>query len=283
MKVVEGYQRYIDDCLVARGRSAGTIRTAVFMRNTAAKFFDGVAQLEDITIEIITDYVKFLSDGGRCHNTIIGHMTYLRLVLRHYRKLGGICIDPDLVPIGRKEEVEVGFVTPEEVDKMIQASNTVRDKLIISLLYSAGLRIFELCKLKIADFGEEYFRVKGKGAKVRVCFIDERTRALLDDYMKHRLFGGVYLFATQWTTDDSYISQATVRRVVEIARRRAGIEKRITPHAFRHGFATDLLNNGVAIQDVSEMLGHANIQTTMIYRHQTHAVLLEKYRLAHTV
>lgn len=279
MNIAEAYDRYIDDCLVAKGRSRMTIRGLTFDRAIATRHF-GEKELSEITIEDLTSFSRFLR-ATRCNNTVVRHMTYLRLVLRHYRSLGGECLSPDLVPVGRMEDTVAEYVTPAEVRRMVEACDKPDEKLIIALLFSSGVRVAELCEIKVADIYECSFRVKGKGNKVRVCFIDDRTRKLLDGYLSGRRDDNPYLFFTKWSKD--HISTLTIGRIVNKAQKLAGINRHITPHAFRHGFATDLLNGGAAIQDVSDMLGHASIQTTMIYRHQTEAVLLQRYREAHTI
>lgn len=278
MKIIEAYEAYRDERMVTQNRSYSTMSQLTYHRNSMVKFFGNV-DIETLTIEELTSYIRWLIEE-RCSNTVRNYATSLKLVLKNCRLHGLDCVNPDLIPIAKREEVKTNFVTPDEVASMISAASTIRQKLIISLLFSSGVRVSELCNIKKSDIRGDVFTVKGKGRRIRLCFIDSRTSALLNAYLLSRQDDCPYLIIS--SRFKTKVTPSTVQFIVRRIRQKAGIAKNVTPHAFRHGFATDLLENGAAIQDVSEMLGHASVQTTMIYRHISNPGLHEKYQKAHS-
>lgn len=163
---------------------------------------------------------------------------------------------------GRKLPV---VMTKEEVKKIVNASKNLKEKLVIMLLYSSGLRVSELTKLKIndLDLDERTAVVRGgKGNKDRLAILSEKWVILLKEYLKKRKAKSEYVFCNSlgWP-----ISVDSVQRMVRRTRIKAGINKNITPHSFRHSFATHLLEKGENIRKIQELLGHSNLSTTQIY------------------
>lgn len=165
-------------------------------------------------------------------------------------------------------------LTTEDVDRIIAAIDCstvkgLRDSAMLEVLYSCGLRVSELTALRLGDlfFGEGYIRVVGKGDKQRIVPISDAARDKIEMYLDERR--GVR------TSDDvlflnnrgGRLTRVMVFTVIRQAAERAGVEKRISPHTFRHSFATHLLSGGASIRQVQEMLGHENISTTEIYTH----------------
>ena len=159
-----------------------------------------------------------------------------------------------------------------------------RDHLIVELLYATGLRVGELVniKLKNIDFGAQSIKVVGKGNKERYVFYNTTTSELLKDYLKIRA-------KTQKTSNEylllndkgNKITEAKVRQIIKNTLIKTGIKNKITPHTFRHTFATDLLNAGADLVNVKELLGHASLNTTSIYTHITNDRIKEVYNKAH--
>ena len=161
----------------------------------------------------------------------------------------------------------------EEIDAMLATIDLSdpaghRNKAIIEMLYSCGLRVSELCELRIGDlfFGEGYIRVTGKGDKQRLVPISAMARERINlylDYRKNR-FRDEILFLNN---RGSKLTRVMIFTIIKQAAQRASIDKKISPHTFRHSFATHLLQGGASIRQVQELLGHENIVTTEIYTH----------------
>ena len=164
-------------------------------------------------------------------------------------------------------------LTTAEIDRLIgsiDASTTkgLRDRAILELLYSCGLRVSELCELRIGDlfFGEGYIRVTGKGDKQRLVPISAMARERIQLYLDQRRsrYRDEILFLNN---RGCKLTRVMIFTIIKQAAQRASIDKKISPHTFRHSFATHLLQGGASIRQVQELLGHENIVTTEIYTH----------------
>jgi len=158
----------------------------------------------------------------------------------------------------------------------------------LELLFSTGLRVSELAKLKRTELNLEQaeFSVRGKGSKVRVVFISNQARYWLKHYLNNRTDAELGLFVRHDRAGvgrEANLTPRSIERLVEKYRKMAGITKRITPHSLRHSFATDLLANEADLRSVQEMLGHASLTTTQIYTHVTNPRLRAVYEKAHDV
>ena len=162
----------------------------------------------------------------------------------------------------------------EEIDRIISTidhstTKGLRDRAILEVLYSCGLRVSELCELKLSDlfFGEGYIRVTGKGDKQRLVPISGIARDRIQLYLEqrhtdHRSEESVFL-----NNRGTKLTRVMIFTIIKQATQRAGITKKISPHTFRHSYATHLLEGGANIRQVQELLGHENILTTEIYTH----------------
>jgi integrase/recombinase XerD len=157
-------------------------------------------------------------------------------------------------------------LTPLELEHLRLACKTAREKAMLEFMYSTGCRVSELCVVKMSDvdFKENTVHLYGKGRKHRTSFINARCEVALDEYLKHRKGTSEYLFVSDRCPHDG-LTKAAVEKIVRQFSERSGLKKHITPHILRHTTATQAVNNGMAIEDVSKLLGHANVTTTMIY------------------
>jgi len=152
---------------------------------------------------------------------------------------------------------------------------SLRDKAILELLFSTGLRVSELCALKRDSFLEAKngeISIRGKGGKIRVVFISDTAKEALKKYLDKRGDTEEALF---------FITSRSVERMIKQRAIEAGISKKVTPHIIRHCFATDLLSNGADIRSVQALLGHSNIATTQIYTHVTDKQLRDVHKNFH--
>jgi site-specific recombinase XerD len=166
----------------------------------------------------------------------------------------------------------------------------LRDKAILELLFSTGLRVSELCSLpRELDLTRDEFTVRGKGDKVRVVFLSLEAKKAIKEYLSKRKDMDDALFIqignknkkSVEEKDSLRLTTRSVERIVKHYAIKAGISKKVTPHVIRHSFATDLLQSGADLRSVQMMLGHANIGTTQIYTHVTDKHLREVHKNFH--
>ena len=165
-------------------------------------------------------------------------------------------------------------LSTEEIDRIISSidhttTKGLRDRAILEVLYSCGLRVSELCELRLSDlfFGEGYIRVTGKGDKQRLVPISGIARDRIQLYLEVRQTNSRSEDAVFLNNRGSKLTRVMIFTLLKQAAIRAGIDKKISPHTFRHSFATHLLEGGADIRQVQELLGHENILTTEIYTH----------------
>lgn len=220
------------------------------------------------------------------------YLIAIRQFLKYIGKRGMKALPPDKIELAKMRDRQIDFLTEDELKRILEAPNekdekSLRDKAILELLFSTGLRISELCSLpRDINLDRDEISIRGKGEKVRVVFISEDARAAVKEYLSKRKDLGGGLFAPvranggKQKGDD--LTPRSMQRMIKYYAAKVGIMKRVTPHVIRHSFATDLLSNGADIRSVQVMLGHANIATTQIYTHVTDAHLREVHKKFHS-
>ncbi len=225
------------------------------------------------------------------------HLIALRGFLKYLARREIKSLDPSLIDLPHVIRKQVTFLHFDEVEEMlneidISTESGLRDRAIIELLYSGGLRVSELVGLNrdSINLDRREFVVRGKGSKDRPIFISKSAAARVADYLGARTDSLPALFLNNSNnlqavdTSGNYrrITTRSVARIVEKYARLAGITKHVSPHTLRHSFATDLLMNGADIRSVQSMLGHADISTTQIYTHVTDAHLRDIHEKFHS-
>lgn len=279
MKILEAFNSYINDVLWFQKRSESAIEHYQLYRNSLIKVV-GNKDISDLNLEDIRNWEKELYKG-RCQNTVRSYVGGLRQVLKHAKVIGYDCIDSALVIMPQRVPKTVSYVTAEEVREMIKCSSNIRTKFIVSFLYASGVRLSEMISVNRGDIKDRQFTVIGKGKKERLCFIDERTEILMNEYLATRDDVNDALFISYKLKER--VTPTNVQLIVRNAAKRAGLKKHITPHTFRHGHATNLIKNGADIRYVAQDLGHSNLANTMIYTHIEDPDLREKYEKCHTI
>ena len=292
---VKEYLEYLE---VERGSSPLTIRNYkhYLMRFTKWLEKEGIRmKLEDINPEVIRQYRVYISritDSKKKYlsrKTQGYHAIALRSLLRWLIKNDYSVMSPDKIDLPKIEERQVKFISGDQVDRLLNAPslskiNGKRDKAILEVLFSTGLRVSELTKLDRdkVDLERREFGVIGKGGRARVVFLSQRASQWLENYIKARVDHYKPLFIRhKGKVDPSYpdekmrLSVRSVQRMIKKYARKIKLAVEVTPHILRHSFATDLLMAGADIRSVQEMLGHKSIQTTQIYTHVTHKHLKE--------
>lgn len=294
--------QFLEHLEVEKGLSTLTIRNYHFYLSRFEQFAKehGVSKIEKIDKDLIHNFrlhLNRLTDENNeplKKNTQNYHLIAIRGFLKYLAKNDIASLGPEKIDLAKQEPRQVTFLEGIELKNILEAPlNTNddelmrwRDKAILELFFSTGLRVSELAKLKIDDINlnKEEFTVRGKGKKVRIVFLSDDARSALKKYLGNRQDVNPYLFINldraRKTVDKPITSRSIERLVVKYAKL-AGIMKSVTPHTLRHSYATDLLLNGADIRSVQAMLGHSSITTTQVYTHITDKQLREVHKKFH--
>ncbi len=203
---------------------------------------------------------------------------------------------PERIELAKVGERSLDLITDTELRRLLASPSggdirDLRDKAILELLFSTGLRVSELCSLsRDIDLSADELSVRGKGGKVRVVFISDEAKNAVKKYLNERKDMNDALFVQTGretrkvgkNNEAGPLSRRSIERIVKLHAIKAGISKKVTPHVMRHMFATDLLGNGADLRSVQMMLGHSNISTTQIYTHITDKQLREVHKKFHS-
>jgi len=223
-------------------------------------------------------------------NTQNYHLIALRSFLKYLMKRNVTSLPPDRIDLAKIKERSLDLISSAELDRLMNAPEKdnikgLRDKAIMELFFSTGLRLSELCSInRDLDLSKDEFSIRGKGEKVRVVFLSEQAKDSIHNYLKSRkdLDEPLFIQFSHNGSKSNRLTPRSVERIVKFYAIKAGISKKVTPHIIRHSFATDLLSNGADIRSVQMMLGHANIATTQIYTHITDKQLRDVHKKFHS-
>ena len=292
---------YIEHLEVEGGRSAKTAENYRLYLERFMEFTDNIA-VGKITPEIVRKYRLWLNryrnqnDDNLATITQAYHLIALRGFLTYLSKRDIASLSPEKIELPKVNRKQVTFLHYDEIERMLEAIKTddepgMRDRAIIELLFSSGLRVSELINLNRdhVNTKRREFMVRGKGQKDRPVFISPRSAEYVEDYLSARTDSLAPLFlnysrnsSADTSGDFRRLTARSVQRMIGKYARLAGITKHVSPHTMRHSFATDLLMNGADLRSVQSMLGHANIATTQVYTHVTDAHLREVYEKFHS-
>lgn len=251
--------------------------------------FAGDIKVEDIDPELIRKWRLWLNRLGTNTSDELQkttqnyHLIALRSFLKFCTKRGVNALAADKIELARTTRKQVTFLSADEMDRLLAVPNTqtlngLRDRAILELLFSSGLRVSELVGLDKdhVNLKRREFTVRGKGQKDRPIFISETAALWLHAYLDKRTDGAKPLFirysgrkTPDLTGNFHRLTARSVQRMVARCSLLAGITKHVSPHTLRHSFATDLLMNGADLRSVQALLGHSNVATTQIYTHVT--------------
>ena len=310
MDISELVADFLESLEIEKGRSTKTIENyglylARFI-DLITEDFEGQEMIKpsDITPEVLRRFRLKLNRFSDNQNkerlsalTQSYHLIALRGFFKYLAKRGIKSLDPSLIDLPRAAKKQVTFLHFDEIEKLLaeiplDTESGLRDRAIIELLFSGGIRVSELCSLNRDSINLERreFMVRGKGKKDRPIFIDKSTAECIEDYLNMRTDTLPALFLNNSANqqipstsgDFRRLTPRSIERIVQKYTRLAGITKHVTPHTMRHSFATDLLMNGADIRSVQSLLGHANISTTQIYTHITDPHLKEVHEKFHS-
>jgi site-specific recombinase XerD len=292
---------YIEHLEVEGGRSAKTAENYRLYLERFVEFTDDI-EVGKITSEIIRKYRLWLNryknnaDDDLATITQSYHLIALRGFLGYLSQRDIETLAPNKIVLPKVNRKQVTFLHYDEVERLISEIDItseagLRDRAIVELLFSSGLRVSELINLNRdhVNTKRREFMVRGKGQKDRPVFISEAAAGWVDHYLDVRDDSLAPLFISysrnvEADTTGNYrrLTARSVQRMVSKYALLAGITKHVSPHTMRHSFATDLLMNGADIRSVQSMLGHSNISTTQVYTHVTDEHLREVYEKFHS-
>ena len=295
--------QFLEYVEIEKGRSLNTVRNydhylSVFLNFTKD---DNPANINDNTVREFRLWLNRQPAGNNKNETLSKktqnyYLIALRAFLKYLARQEIKSLSSERIELAKVGERSLDLITQAELFRLLDSPKgndlkDLRNKAILELLFSTGLRVSELCSLSSdIDLHSDELSIRGKGGKIRVVFLSEEARKSIKDYLSARkdMSDALFVQVESGITNSKKnkiskpLTQRSVERIVKQHAIKAGITKRVTPHVMRHMFATDLLGNGADLRSVQIMLGHANIGTTQIYTHITDKALRETHKKFHS-
>jgi site-specific recombinase XerD len=309
MNLLEAKKQYLEYIEIEKGRSLNTVENYEHYLKRFLDFAEqkGVTSPGDVSESLMREYRMYLNrlevytKPGRDKETLKKrtqnyHLIALRSFFKYLRKHNIESYNPELIELAKVGERMPDFMTGDDLSRLLGTTDgavslpELRDRAILELLFSTGLRVSELCSLpRTIDLTRDEYSIRGKGEKVRVVFFSSKSKDCIKEYLSKRVDTDDALFinlgknakSMQQKQKSLRLTTRSVQRIVDTAAQKAGISKNITPHKLRHAFATDLIQNGASMRSVQMMLGHADISTTQIYTHFSDKELREVHKKFH--
>lgn len=306
-------REFLEHVEIEKGNSLKTVNN---YDHYLSRFFEfaKISEPKEITDDKIREFRLYLNRqpgvkikgqqaGTLKKNTQNYHLIAIRSFLKYLMKRGITSLSPERIDLAKIKERSLDLISTDELNRLLNAplslpitnkkfenQKILRDKAILELFFSTGLRLSELCSInRDLDLSKDEFSIRGKGEKVRVVFLSDSAKDSIREYLKSRKDMDEPLFIQysknspkQGQSKGGRLTPRSIERIVKYYAIVAGISKKVTPHIIRHSFATDLLSNGADIRSVQMMLGHANIATTQIYTHITDTQLRDIHKKFHS-
>ncbi len=281
---------YIDYLEIEKGRAKKTQKN--YKRYISEFFkFAGIKNINEITEEKIRNFRIYLANKNLKKITQSYYLIAIRNFLKFLIKRGVNVLSPEKIELPRVFRKQIDVLEYNELERLLNICSqndlrTLRDKAILEVLFSTGLRVSELCSLnRYINLERGEISVLGKGGKIRVVFLSNRAKNAIKNYLNKRsdTLEALFISLSRGKNPKAIgrITPRAVERLVDYWARRAGISHKVWPHQIRHSYATDLLINGADLRAVQELLGHQNIATTQIYTHLTNKELGEIHKAFH--
>lgn len=286
MLIYEAFEQYKRSEVLARGLSKKTLASYQNTQKLFCDYFGEQSKIEDITIDDILSFHEHLSTWQRS-DTVRNNLFQVRSVFKFciMRKID--VIDPMLISVPKKEKRMIQYLTQTEYEEFLEiiatsrrgysTLNRLRNIAIVETLYATGLRVSELCRLNRNSIKDRQFTVIGKSKDPRICFISQRAEVAISNYLKERSDNNQALFVANQT--GARMTTCNVRTIFETACRNSDFNN-VHPHTIRHSYATKLLDKGVDIRYIADLLGHQSLDTTKQYTHYSNPKLKAIYDMA---
>ena len=300
-------RQFLEYMELERGSSLKTIEN---YDRYLSRFLGFAKNPKEITDDLVREFRLMLNRQSAGNNRATGatlkkktqnyYLIALRAFLKYLARPNVTTLSAERVGLAKVPERSLDLISQQELYRLLEAPEgndikTFRDRAILRMLFSTGLRVSELCSLtRDIDFSADEISVRGKGGKVRVVFLSDEAKEAVKKYLAKRTDMGEALFVKigvekragrkekeKEEEKEGGLARRSIERIVKYYAIKAGISKKVTPHVMRHCFATDLLQNGADLRAVQMLLGHSNISTTQIYTHITDRQLREVHRTFH--
>lgn len=296
--------RFLEYTEIEKGRAIRTVENydhylTVFLNHINVK------KPKDITRDVVREFRLWLNRQSNGNNRSTGqtmskktqnyYLIAVRSFLKYLTREGHQTLAADQIELAKVPQRSIDVVTTAELERLLDAPTKekneevkYRDKAVLEMLFSTGLRVSELCSLTSdIDLSRDELSIRGKGGKVRVVFLSPAAKEAVKKYLAVRKDMSEALFVNvsknkNKVDENKGLDRRSIERIVKKYATIAGITKKVTPHVIRHCFATDLLSNGADIRAVQQLLGHSDISTTQIYTHVTDKHLREVHKKFHS-
>ena len=290
--------RFLEYIEIEKGRSLKTVENYDHYLTRFLEFIKSDSP-EKINDAAIRDFRLWLNRQSTGNNRAAGdtlskktqnyYLIAIRAFLKYLTRENIKSMAPERIELAKINERALDLITPIELGRLLSSPSggdikDLRDKAILELLFSTGLRVSELCSLTSdLDLSSPELSIRGKGGKVRVVFISDDAKNAVRTYLKARkdISDALFVQVGNQIKEIKSLTKRSIERIVKQHAIKAGISKKVTPHIIRHCFATDLLSNGADLRSVQAILGHANIGTTQIYTHVTDKHLRDIHKRFH--
>lgn len=302
--LVEYITDFLEYCELDRNLSPLTVKMYGYYLESFSGWLassDRPVKPSELSEELIREYRLYLSryvnpvKGPLAKSTQNYFLIAIRAFLRYLNRKGIKTLAPDQIELGKGRDRQLKFLSKDQLEHLLAGPDTarpdgLRDRAILELLFSTGLRVSELTKLNRdqINLDTREFGIIGKGGRGRVVFVSTRAAERLSSYLSSRQDSARPLFIRYSGKIDETnggekmrLTPRSVERMVAKYVKWARLPVNATPHTLRHSFATDLLMNGADLRSVQELLGHKNVATTQIYTHVTNAKLREVHEKFH--
>jgi len=292
-KLLDDYLDYLE---IEKNRS---VKTKENYRHYLEAFikFGNIKNEKDISSDKVREFRLYLArakiQSGESFKkaTQAYYIIALRNFLRYLIKRDFDVLSPDKIELPKIPSRQIEIIEYPDLERLLIAPKgsdlrALRDRAILEVLFSTGLRVSELCSLnRYFDIDRGEITVRGKGGKLRIVFLSERSKKAIKNYLDKRGDADEALFVSLTKAKNpkviGRIIPRTIQRLVDFYSRKSGISEKVHPHMLRHLFATDLLVGGADLRSVQELLGHASISTTQVYTHLTNKELREVHQAFH--
>lgn len=289
-------KKYLDYLEIEKNRSLKTREN--YQRYLKAFFeFAKIKDEHDINFEKVRNFRIHLARQKNKDNKELKktsqsyYIIALRNFLKYLAKNDYKVLPPDKIELPKIPTRQIEIIEYKDLERLLNAPNgddlrSLRDKAILEIFFSTGLRISELCSLnRHIDLERGELTVRGKGEKLRVVFLSQSAKDAIKNYLKKRIDIEEAMFVSLTKSKNpkviGRIIPRTIQRLIDFYSKKVGISTHVHPHMLRHSYATDLLINGADLRSVQALLGHANVSTTQIYTHLTNKELKEIHEAFH--
>jgi site-specific recombinase XerD len=300
--------QFLEYVEIEKGRALNTVRNYDHYLTRFLEFIKN-DNPEKINDAVIREFRLWLNRQSTGNNRATGdtlskktqnyYLIAVRAFLKYLARQEVKSMSAERIELAKVGERSLDLITHTELSRLLDSPKgtdlkDLRDKAILELLFSTGLRVSELCSLPVdIDLSSDELSIRGKGGKVRVVFISDNAKNAVKKYLAARKDMSDALFVQTPTHkavgeptksvgfDVNPLTRRSIERIVKQHAIKAGISKKVTPHVMRHMFATDLLSNGADLRSVQALLGHSSITTTQIYTHVTDKHLRDIHKKFH--